>query len=565
MSSMVPALRVAPLLSIRESLGAAALAAMLATGAIGCEARVSLGSRCTVPGDCPSDLRCIASRCRAECTTERECEDGRRCLRGPDGVNACSTAPDDACTGVEDCGDPLFSRCVAARCQTTCVEDGDCAGGDCVLGGCVERSQLDATEVGVVAHGGSTPTALIVGSFLVPDPDAPDRALTLHYDEGFADVGVVVENEPAGSAWSAHIVTMQRVRIATERLDLGVPTRVDLEFVGTSVSRSAVEVLANFGKGATSVAAEPMAAGGPAYLWMIGVPDDATSPLYPGRFAMFARGAQMPMTMGHDNFTQRFPAQASIARGLGADDDGPGWGLRVVDGARSEYQVVGPMGGAGSEATIPVEASGPVDVEASVRALVLRDETERVSFVRLRGPELLSAASFDLGTGSTCAPGLTDRFVRTPETYVAATCEGATVTLSRIECPRDPLERLQACTITPWLTLTESEPPSRVALETWPGGVVVVSHDTQGVHVRPLSDAADTATAAGSPRFEAVLPPSYRVDADTDFRLLRAASNAASRAGAAIVVVSGLYLDDTGDDDLAQLRLGVLEVSASSP
>ena len=99
-----------------------------------------------------------------------------------------------------------------------------------------------------------------------------------------------------------------------------------------------------------------------------------------------------------------------------------------------------------------------------------------------------------------------------------------------------------------------------MSLESWPGRVVVVTHDKQGVHVLPLTDDASTASVATSSRLEAVLPSSYRVDALTDFQILRAASNAASRAGAAIVVVSGLYRDD---NDIAQLRLGVVEVSAS--
>jgi len=526
---------------------------------VACESRVSLGSTCAVPGDCPGELSCLAGRCRVECATSRDCEEGRRCLRAASGVTACSTAPDDSCRSVEDCADPTFSLCVESRCQTACVEDAECAGGDCVRGGCVERASPDSDQVGTIALGSPSRTTTVVGSVVVRAPDGFRRALVLAQDVGFSDVGVVVEDTGAAGPWSVHVATMQRLRVASERVDFGVPTRVDVELSGLLMTHSSWESMA--GSDATSVAAEPMGDGRPAYYWVIGAPDPEGSDDAPGRFAMFARGAEPAMTMS-TSFTTRFPAQAAIARGLGDAQDGPGWGFRVVDGASSEYQVGGPMGGAGSEAHVSLEAgNGPVDAEGSVRSFVLREQSGRVRFVRLQGPELLRAASFDLVASSSCAPGLTDRFVLAAGNYVAATCDGPVVTLHNIACPSAESRGLDPCTITSWLTLTEPVAPSGVSLETWPGGVVVVTRDDRGAHVRPLSDEATPETVASSPRYESVLPSSYRVNARLDFRLVRAASNAASREGASIVALAGLYLDE--DNDLAEIRIGVFEVTAA--
>jgi hypothetical protein len=100
-------------------------------------------------------------------------------------------------------------------------------------------------------------------------------------------------------------------------------------------------------------------------------------------------------------------------------------------------------------------------------------------------------------------------------------------------------------------------PPSSVELESWAGGIVLVSRDAQGVHLRPLAD--DASPAALGVRYDAVLPSSYRTDALTDFELLHVAANAAVRTDGAVVVVAGFYTDD---NDVAQIRLGVLEVTA---
>jgi hypothetical protein len=463
--------------------------------------------------------------------------------------------PDDACLRVEDCGDPAFAACVDNECRTRCTDQSQCNGGECVLGGCVERPLLDTSAVGRVALPSATTTRVTVGSFVVPDPAGDGTApLTLPYDDGFADVAVVVEDTTERD-WSSHVATMQRVRTATEVVQLGVPTRIDVGHEGARPLQWNVQTLMS--SDATTVAAEPMPDGQAAYLWLIETPDPPTSDDRPGQFAAFARGAGGAMSMS-GNDTQRLPGRAFIATGFGASGDGPAWGLRVVDGSTSELQIAGPGAGGPGVARVAIpDDTGRLDLVGSLRAALARTSDGLVRFIRLSGIEDLSAASFELETRSSCAPGLVDRSVVADGNYVVATCEGARVTLSRIACPAAESRALEPCAVSPWLALEEPAAVRAVELESWPGGVVVVTRDEFGVHARPVAEEA-SADAPGL-RYEAVLPESYRVDALTDFHLVHAASAAATRGDGTITVIAGLYVDD---NDVAQIRLGVLEVAA---
>lgn len=521
----------------------------------GCESRVSLGSRCSADSECPSGLVCSVGRCRTTCESADDCESGRRCLAAS-GQSVCSTVPDDECLSVEDCGDPAFAACVDNECRTRCTDQSQCNGGECVLGGCVERPLLDTSTVGRVALPRASATSVTVGSFVVPEPASDGSVpLTMPFDEGFSDVAVVVEDTTVGE-WSTHVATMQRVRVAAETVQLGVPTRIDVGHQGTRPLQWSVQTLRS--SDATTVAAEPMVDGRAAYLWLFETPDPPTSPDRPGQFAAFARGTEPEMSMSGESATQRLPGRAFIATGFGADGEGPAWGLRVVDGSVSELQIAGPGAGGDLAAHVPIEGdSGRLDTVGTRRAALVRTSDGRVRFLRLSGDEMILHAVFELAERSSCAPGLVDRAIVAAGNYVVATCQAERVSLSRITCPSVESRSLEACEITPWLALPEPMPPASVELESWAGGIVLVSRDAEGVHVRPLAD--DASPAALGVRYDAVLPSSYRTDALTDFELLHVAANAAVRADGAIVVVAGFYTDD---NDVSQIRLGVLEVSA---
>ncbi len=526
-------------------------ALVLGVVVLGCESRVSLGTQCSTGADCPVELTCSVGRCRSTCTSATQCGEGRRCLRGASGVSVCSTAPDDSCVRVEDCVDPAFSRCVNGSCQTACSEDAECAGGDCVLGGCVERALVDQSEVGRVALGAPGATDVSVGSFVIADPDGGGEPLTLEHDDGFADVGVIVEDASSMGQWAIHVATMQRT--ATER---GKPTILDVDVDGVMPLRTAIATFD--GSDATTVAAEPMPDGRPAYLWLLETPDAETSDDRPGQMAFFMRGTDgtQPMNNG-GNFAQRMPGRAFIARGFGMAFDGPAYGIRVVDGARSEIQITGPGAGGDLAFRMPIEGdSGRLETAGTSRAIALRTRGGEVTFLRLAGTEDLMGASFAMGT-STCAPGITDRDVIAEGTYALATCEGARVTVRRIVCPTGDSRALLECIVSTQLTIDEAEAPSAVELETLPGGVAIVSRDGAGVHVRLVSDQATS--SATTVRYEAVLPVSYRVNALTDYALEHVAANGASRGGASVVMLAGHYVDDSG---IAQVRVGVLEMAA---
>ncbi|MBN8610025.1 MAG: hypothetical protein J0L92_05545 [Deltaproteobacteria bacterium] len=517
---------------------------------LGCETRVSLGARCTSSAECPASLTCSVGRCRTACTSASQCGEGRRCIAAADGTRACSTAPDDSCVRVEDCGDPTFSLCVNARCQTTCTSDTQCAGGVCVAGGCAEQPDVDAAEVGAVALGASVASTTRVGSFVVVDPEAPESPLTLSVDEGLMDVAIVVEDASSEGLWVSHVATMQRD--GTER---GVPTRIDVDHRGLESPRTALVMLD--GAESATVAAEPMPDGQPAYLWLTN--DPFASPTYPDTFARFARGngATAPMN-GGGNRTQRIPGRAFIATGFGPMGQGPAWGFRVVDDGVSEIQTNGP--GAGMDvARVTLEPTdrGRVDAVGSFRSYLVRSGAGTVRFVRLVGDESLMAAAFELDTPSSCAPGLADRNVVRAGNYVIATCDGADVVLRTVTCAASG-SGLEPCTVLPALTITEPLAPLGVSLETWPGGVVLVVEDAEGIHVRPIAQIADTLRS--TIRYEGVVPHEYRVDALTDYTLAAWSANTAWRDGAGVLVIAGLYADD---NDIAEVRIGLVEVTAT--
>lgn len=100
--------------------------------ALGCEARLSLGTTCTRSSECSAGLVCgVGGRCRAECVTSRDCSLGARCLRDQaTGVNACSLGTTDACAGADDCAAGL--RCLDGACVNLCDAADDCPDGVCV-------------------------------------------------------------------------------------------------------------------------------------------------------------------------------------------------------------------------------------------------------------------------------------------------------------------------------------------------------------------------------------------------------------------------------------------------
>lgn len=527
------------------------LAGSVLLAVAGCEGRVSLGARCESTAECPAGLSCTAGRCRAGCATERDCEEGRRCLEGPGGVGICSTEPEDRCASVSDCLDPLFAACTGGRCQTACTRDAECAGGVCVEGSCVERRAVQAqTSVAAVALGAGARGEVGSRSFVLPDPSIAATDLTFGSDPRFSDVDVVLEDPATAGAWSVHVATMR-----SDSALVGRPMLVDVDLSGGVATRTFVNELP--GSDTTSVAAEAMGEGGPAYFWVVETPDPPSSPDYPLRFAFYQRGTGDLQSMGTMDERTRFPAQAALASGMGATRDQPSWGTRVVETGASFYMAVGPSGGAGSQVNLPVGASSgePVDARGTRRAFLFRLADGSLHLGRLTGDDILDGAVQDLRARSSCAPGIADRSVLQEGNYVLATCSGAIVELRRIRC--STIDDLRPCELEQWLQLPQASAPSEVLIEPLRAGVAVLSRTSAGVDGQIVPDDAMDASAAIG--FEQLLPASYRVNAVTDFELRHVAATTAWREGAAVIVLAGLYHDL---NDVGQIRLGVVDVEA---
>jgi hypothetical protein len=82
---------------------------------VGCESRVSLGTTCETPNDCPSGLVCQYDRCRSSCEANADCPANATCLPTSTG-GACGLDIDLGCeTGVgRECPDGLTALVATA-------------------------------------------------------------------------------------------------------------------------------------------------------------------------------------------------------------------------------------------------------------------------------------------------------------------------------------------------------------------------------------------------------------------------------------------------------------------
>jgi hypothetical protein len=113
------------------------LVSALVVLALGCEARVSIGARCSPAQGCSGSLACSAERCREVCIDHRDCPGGNRCLVGTDGLGTCALVDDPACTA-SSCEPGL--TCFDASCFDPCTSGRCPVGGTCVDGRCLSPS-----------------------------------------------------------------------------------------------------------------------------------------------------------------------------------------------------------------------------------------------------------------------------------------------------------------------------------------------------------------------------------------------------------------------------------------
>jgi hypothetical protein len=215
-----------------------------------------------------------------------------------------------------------------------------------VEGSCLEPTLEGLGELGSIALGTPAGGAVVESSsFVLHATDNPSRPFELATASGFTDLDLAVERGATAGEWRLYAATMESPEISR-----GLPVLLDValrDVVADTVARAVAA-----GSDATSVAAEAIGDGRPAFLWVVGTPDPIDSPDSPLTFAFFQRAEEGTNVMRTDDEVTRFPAEAAIATGLGADGLGPSWGIRVASPTESYFMAVAPSGGRGSQAIL---------------------------------------------------------------------------------------------------------------------------------------------------------------------------------------------------------------------
>ena len=138
-----------------RALGPAVLLVVgVASLALGCESRVSLGGRCTRREECAALLTCVGGLCREECTGPSECPSGQRCIAGPSGARACTRPIEESCDATDPCDPSVFAECREGRCVTGCTDGTGCVSGTCdtsaAVGVCVEPISTGGADAGAL-------------------------------------------------------------------------------------------------------------------------------------------------------------------------------------------------------------------------------------------------------------------------------------------------------------------------------------------------------------------------------------------------------------------------------
>ena len=176
------------------------LACVLDAQRIGC-CQLQAERGCTLASDCPAGLVCRFEQCTNACETDRDCPGGARCE--PDGdVRACIDRSTTACNFDSDC-DVLGSvgrptRCVRSRCRAECFTDRDCRNGFwCDLsegiGACLPLPRFARPDAGRDAVTVSTVDAWTMPGGCTTAPIAPRWSVTLPADDNAVATFAVVD------------------------------------------------------------------------------------------------------------------------------------------------------------------------------------------------------------------------------------------------------------------------------------------------------------------------------------------------------------------------------------
>jgi hypothetical protein len=140
----------------------------------------ALADGCYINTDCNSPLVCAFRRCHAECTTDRDCPGGARCVLSDRPFHVCQLGVEKNCTYNSDC--PTGQVCgVDQNCRDQCKTDSDCVSGQvCSQGTCADPSELNNGKLPVSAGTGGGDAASSAGQSCVYNSDCPTSLICLN-------------------------------------------------------------------------------------------------------------------------------------------------------------------------------------------------------------------------------------------------------------------------------------------------------------------------------------------------------------------------------------------------
>ncbi|HVY48960.1 MAG TPA: hypothetical protein VHB21_23885 [Minicystis sp.] len=137
---MVPTRRMLGLLALPLATAAALALVPIACG--GDPPLVTIGGGCLINSDCNSPLVCAFRRCHTQCETDRDCQQGERCVVAERPDRVCQLEDEQTCQYNSEC--PGNEVCgVDDQCRDACAADRDCVPGQvCKSGTCADPSEL---------------------------------------------------------------------------------------------------------------------------------------------------------------------------------------------------------------------------------------------------------------------------------------------------------------------------------------------------------------------------------------------------------------------------------------
>lgn len=150
---------------------ASAIVTLLAWGCSGDERlrALELGGSCSINSDCKELLVCAFGRCHEQCTKDRDCDPGLRCMNSPldESLGVCQLESEVGCATDRDCPGETQVCGIDDECRDPCEADGDCtatqicANSDECASTDSEYDRLDEdgniiTDAGSGASGGSS-------------------------------------------------------------------------------------------------------------------------------------------------------------------------------------------------------------------------------------------------------------------------------------------------------------------------------------------------------------------------------------------------------------------------